>query len=92
MEEELSSLAKKIISQLVFEETFDHIVEDVKDAGKYAIADEIKMLIAKDILHPRRDLISGKTSGFIYDSDHMEHYSFGLTAKGISLLENLLKE
>jgi hypothetical protein len=92
MEEELSGLAKKIVSLLVFEETFDHIVEDVKDASRYAVADEIKTLIGKDLLHPRKDLVSGKTSGFIYDSDHMEQYSFALTAKGMSLLENLLKE
>jgi hypothetical protein len=49
-------------------------------------------LIGKDIVKPCKDLISGKTSGFIYDSDRMKDYSFTLTAKGMNMLEIFLKE
>ncbi len=92
MEEELNPLAKEVISLLVFEETFENITSEVNHANPYAVADEIKTLIAKDIIKPCKDIVMGKSSGFIYDSDRMKDYSFTLTAKGMELLEILLKE
>jgi hypothetical protein len=92
MEEELSDLAKEIIALLVFEETYGNIVAELSHASHYAVADEVKILIGKDIVKPCKDLHTGKTSGFIYDSDHMKDYSFRLTAKGMTLLETFLKE
>ncbi len=92
MEEELSPLAREIISRLVFEEVYENIVDELNHANPYEVADEVKTLIARDIVKPCRDLQNGKTSGFIYDSDHMTDYSFTLTAKGMGLLETLLKD
>jgi len=92
MEEELSALAREIISLLVFEETYDNIISETTQVNKYAVTDEIKTLIVKDIIKPCKDILMDKSSGFIYDSDRMKDYSFTLTAKGMGLLEDFLKE
>ena len=57
----------------------------------YAIADELKNLIVKDYARPYRDIENDTTSGILYDSDHLNGYSFTLTARGITYLENNLK-
>jgi hypothetical protein len=92
MEEELNPLAKEVILLLVFEEPYGNIISELKSASEYAVTDELKHLIAKDFVKPCKDIVTGKSSGFIYDSDRMQDYSFMLTAKGISYLETFLKE
>lgn len=92
MEEEISPLAREVVSLLVFEETYENIASELPHASAYAVADEIKTLIARDMVKPCRDIATGKSSGFIYDSDRMADYSFTLTAKGMGWLEKILKE
>jgi hypothetical protein len=92
MEEELNPLAKEIISMLVFEETYANIIAEATNNNEYAVADELKTLIVKELVKPCKDISSDKSSGFIYDSDHMKDYSFTLTAKGMTMLESFLKE
>lgn len=91
MEEELDPLAEKIISLLVFEETFDQMVSELAPINRYAIADELKRLIVKDYARPCREIESNTSSGILYDSDQLHAYSFTLTARGITYLENNLK-
>lgn len=91
MEEQLDPLAEQIISLLVFEETFEQMVSELPQFSQYAIADELKNLIVKDYARPYRDIETDTTSGILYDSDQLKAYSFTLTAKGITYLENNLK-
>ena len=91
MEEQLDPLAEQIISLLVFEETFEQMVSELPQYSHYTIADELKTLIVKDYARPCREIESDITSGILYDSDHLNAYSFTLTARGITYLENNLK-
>lgn len=91
MHEELNDLARQIISLLVFEETFGHLLEDVKGISRNEISDELKTLIAQDFVKPCRDLETDTSSALLYDSDRLDRYSFRLTAKGMKMLENILK-
>lgn len=87
----LSKLSEKIISLLIFEERFEHILEEIKDEKHSHIADELKQLIAKDMVRPCRDLETEKASGILYDSDSLKDYSFTLTSKGLTYLETFIK-
>lgn len=88
--ERLDPLAEKIISMLVYEETFVNLLEDLRGFNEYAVADELKQLIAKDFVRPCRDVENDKKSGVLYDSDRMASYSFTLTGKGLTYLEKHL--
>lgn len=87
----LNKLAEKIISLLIFEERFEHILEEIPDFKKSHVADELKLLISKDYVRPCRDLENESKSGVIYDSDKMIDYSFTLTSKGLNYLEAFIK-
>lgn len=87
MLEPLNPTAEKIINLLVFEETFEQIVNEISEVNEYAIADEIKTLIVKDFVRPVNDVENKRSSNMMYDSDKMRDYSFRLTAKGIQQLE-----
>jgi hypothetical protein len=87
MLEPLNPIAEKIISLLVFEETFEQIVSEILEVNEYAIADEIKTLIVKDFVRPVNDVENKRSAKMMYDSDKMKDYSFQLTAKGIQQLE-----
>lgn len=91
MHDELNALARQIISLLVFEETFQNLLEDIKDTSRNQVSDELKTLIVQDFVRPCRDLETKTSSGLLYDSDKLENYSFRLTAKGVKMLENILK-
>lgn len=91
MEEQLNKLAESIISLLVFEETFESVVLEIPQQSRFAVADELKALISKDLIRPCRALESNTNSGILYDSDRLSDYSFTLTAKGIAHLENNMK-
>ncbi|MEZ4804048.1 MAG: hypothetical protein R2852_00785 [Bacteroidia bacterium] len=91
MQDEQNPLAKKIISLLVFEESFSSIVSELPDESRYALADEIKSLIVKDLVKPCKNSENNTLSGILYDSDAMNSYTFILTAKGLAYLENNLK-
>jgi hypothetical protein len=87
----LSTLSEKIIRLLIFEERYEHILEEIKGEKHSHIADELKLLIARDMVRPCRDLETEKASGILYDSDSMKDYSFTLTSKGLSYLEKFIK-
>lgn len=87
----LNPLAEKIISLLVFEESFEHILSDLPDVSRYAVGDELKTLIVSDYVKPCREIGSHAGSGMHYDSDKLSDFSFRLSAKGLSYLERNLK-
>ena len=87
----LSVLSEKIIRLLIFEERFEHILEEIPGEKHTYIADELKQLIARDMVRPVRDIETAKPSGILYDSDMLKDYSFTLTSKGISYLETFIK-
>jgi len=91
MEEHLNQLAESIIALLVFEERFESVVDEIPQESRFAVADELKSLIAKDLIRPVRALDSNTNSGVLFDSDRLSDYSFTLTAKGIAHLENNMK-
>ena len=55
------------------------------------LAEQIISLLVFDYARPYRDIENDTTSGILYDSDHLNGYSFTLTARGITYLENNLK-
>jgi hypothetical protein len=91
MEEHLNPLAESIIALLVFEERFESVLDEIPHESRFAVADELKSLIAKDLIRPVRALESNTNSGVLFDSDRLGDYSFTLTAKGIAHLENNMK-
>lgn len=90
--ERINSLGESILNLLLFEETFDHILDDLKPIKQNVIQDEIKSLIVLDLIKPVKDLDSLKTSGIIYNSDNLREFSYKITAKGISYLEKYLNK
>lgn len=91
MEERLNPLAESIMSLLVFEERFESIVSEIKVEKEAAIADELKTLIVRDFIRPCRDIENNNSSGLVYDSDKLNSYSFTLTGRGLTYLENISK-
>lgn len=89
--DELTPLAREIISLLVFEEEYNKIIAETTEVNKYAVKDELKGLIVKDFVKPATEIETGIRKGFIYDSDSMHEFSYCLTAKGYRYLEKILK-
>lgn len=89
--EKLSELSEKIIGMLVYEETYVHLLEDLREEKEYAVADELKLLIAREYVRPCRDVENDSRSGVMYDTDRMRAYSFTLTGKGLNYLEKMGK-
>lgn len=85
--ERLNTLAEKIISLLIFEESFGNILSEIPEHKTSSIGDELKILIAKDLVKPCKDIENETKSGVMYDSDMMLQYSFMLSAKGLAYLE-----
>lgn len=90
--ERINSLGESILNLLLFEETFDHISDELKQYKQNIIQDEIKSLIVLDLIKPVKDLESNKFSGIIYNSDNLREFSYQITAKGISYLEKYLNK
>ena len=81
--ERINSLGESILNLLLFEETFDHIADELKEYKQNVIQDEIKSLIVIDFIKPVKDLETKKLSGIIYNSDNLREFSYQITAKGI---------
>jgi hypothetical protein len=90
--EELSELGEKIIRLLIFEESFVHLVEELRDTSKHHVADELKYLIVKDFIKPCMNVETGQLSSVLFDSDKLDEYTFRLTTKGLNYLEKHLKK
>ena len=90
--ERINSLGESILNLLLFEETFDHIADELKEYNQNVIQDEIKSLIVIDFIKPVKDLETKKLSGIIYNSDNLREFSYQITAKGIQYLEKYLNK
>jgi hypothetical protein len=90
--ERLEPLSEKILALLIFEESFENIASELSSEKKPHVADELKMLIVQDFIRPCRDIENDVRSGFIYDSDKLESYSFTLTGKGLAYIEHFSKK
>ncbi|MBL7838277.1 MAG: hypothetical protein JNM67_12230 [Bacteroidetes bacterium] len=87
--EQLEKLSERILSLLIYEEQFETIINELRDEKAAYVADELKMLIVKDYIRPCRDIVNDVRSGFLYDSDQLDNYSFTLTGKGLAYLEHV---
>lgn len=79
-------LQRKVLSLLIFPESFEHILEE---SGKGLTVPVIASVI-KDLMHDNKlcavDADSGKKT-FFYDSDRMGDYLYQATARGLDWLE-----
>ena len=91
MADKLEPLTLQLMSLLMFEESFESILHEMKPHSEYTISDELKLLIAKDWIKPCKHIETNTNSGVLYDSDQLKAYSFVLTAKGLHELELQLK-
>lgn len=80
-------IEKKILTSLLFEESFDTIIEEVKDS-EYLVADTLKTLIKRKLVTPmeRNDTTGDYQPTFMYDSDNMRAYHYRMTAEGLRFL------
>ena len=91
MPDKLEPLTLQLMSLLMFEESFEAILNEMKPHSEYTVADELKLLIAKDWIKPCKNIETNTNSGVLYDSDQLKAYSFVLTSKGLHALELQLK-
>lgn len=85
--DDISVLGKKILSLLIFEETYTNILQDLRLEKRQHIADELKLLIVKEFIKPSRNITTETKSGILFDGDALNDYSFILTTKGVVFLE-----
>ncbi|MDP2175397.1 MAG: hypothetical protein Q8K70_05745 [Bacteroidota bacterium] len=90
--DEISELGVKVLGLIIFEETLNHILEDLRNEKKQHVIDEIKYLIMKELIRPCANIETKSKSGLMFDSDMMNEYSFIITAKGLSFLEKHIKK
>jgi predicted transcriptional regulator len=78
-----------MLKLLLFEETFEHICEEMTEPNRNIVADVLKQLIIKDlvkIFELRGDRFI--SVGYL-EPDAFKGQYFRITSKGIRLLENL---
>lgn len=79
-------LQRKVLSMLIFPESFSHIVEESgKEMSVPVIVSVIKDLMRDNKLCPI-DAETGKKT-FFYDSDRLNDYLYQATARGLEWLE-----
>jgi len=85
MNPELDPVAQGVLEKLLFEETFDHILEECKEiAAPNVIADVLKYLIQHRLVVAKWPLSNKKSkSGFMYDTDRMNDYVYQVSTKGL---------
>lgn len=80
-------LEKKILTSLLFTESFDTIIEEARES-EFLVADVLKWLIKSKYVSPM-ELNEEKgeyKATFMYDSDNMRAYHYQMTAKGLTFL------
>lgn len=80
-------LEKKILTSLLFVETFETIIEEARES-EYLVADVLKWLIKNKYVSPME--LNEETGEYkptyMYDSDNMRAYRYQMTAKGLKFL------
>ena len=82
---ELDVQEKSVLEKLIFEETFDNIIQDCRHlALPNVISDILKYLIQHKLVVAKIPSKTQKSkAGFMYDTDRMKDYTYQATAKGI---------
>lgn len=86
---DLDNVEKGVLEKLIFEETFENILEECRElALPNVISDVLKYLIQHKLVVAKVPLGNKKSKpGFMYDSDRMSDYTYQATAKGIKHLQ-----
>jgi len=81
---ELDKYELDILHRLIYPETLKTLLEESM-ADEYILSDCLRSLTQKKLISPVvKDEKSGRFKRvFIYDSDHLEKYSFQITSKGL---------
>ncbi len=80
----MDTVEKKILERLTFAEPLEAILEEV-DEEENIVTDVLKQLIRKGLVATVTDNQRHLAKQEIYyDSDHMDSYSYIITAKGLS--------
>ena len=81
-------LITTILSCLMFDEDFNHIVNECKSiASENIIADVLKECIRKRLVSTSFIDEPKFKAGLFFDSDNMYHYRYQITAKGIDFIQ-----
>jgi hypothetical protein len=82
----LEPLAIKILSSLIFEETFEHILEDAGNIDRNIVSDVLRILVVKDLVR----VYEKREDKFIpvayIEPDTYAGQYFRITAKGMKYL------
>ena len=85
---EIDNIEKSILQKMIFSESFENLLND---CSKIAPANVVKDIL-KMLLHHKLVVATpiGKVqkSGFMFDSDNMQCYTYRITAKGLKKLES----
>lgn len=89
----MDELEIAVLELLLFPEHFENIVSECKvKVGRHVIGDALKTLLHDKYASPLRLDENGKYERSIgYDSDDMEAFHYQITAKGIDMLNSVVK-
>jgi len=83
---ELEKLAYKILSSLIFEETFEHIYEEAGEPDRNVVSDVLRILVVKDLVRVF-EIRNDKYVPVSYiEPDTYSNQFFRASAKGLNLL------
>lgn len=80
-------LEKKVLTSLIFTESFETIIEETKES-RYLVAEVLKWLIKKRYVSPMQlnDTKGEYEPTYMYDTDNMRAYHYRMTADGLRFL------
>ncbi|MGV3597002.1 MAG: hypothetical protein ACO1PI_03985 [Bacteroidota bacterium] len=80
-------LEKKILTSLLFTESFETILEETKQ-NEFLVANVLKWLITRRYVTPMKYSETKKDyePSFIYDSDNMRAFHYRITAEGLKFI------
>lgn len=80
------ALEKKILTSLIFTESFETIIEETKES-RYLVAEVLKWLIKKRYVSPMQLGAKGEFEPtYMYNTDNMHDYHYRMTADGLRFL------
>jgi hypothetical protein len=83
---EIDSLSKKILASMIFEETFEKIMEDCGEPNVNIVRDVIRTLIVKDLVKVYEYINQNYVPVPYQDPDYFKNQYLRITAKGIKYL------
>lgn len=83
---EIEPLAIKILSSLIFEETFEHILEESGEKNRNIVSDILKTLVMKDLVRVYEKRNDKFVAVAHIEPDTYAGQFFRITAKGMRFL------